>query len=163
MRKENFNHLECSLARSLDMIGEWWTLLIIRDLFYGTDTFDSLCKDLGISRNILTDRLKKLVDRSIIEKYSKAKDSQRQAYRLTAKGKDLFPVIMALVAWGDKWESPAGAPIVFQHGPDRHPATAKVICEKCGIELKPKDITPRIGPGVSNPEALPMALQSPVK
>jgi len=160
MKKENFCHLECSLARSLDMIGEWWTLLIIRDLFYGIDTFDLLCKDLSISRNILTDRLKKLIDRLLIEKHSKKKGSQRQAYRLTPKGKDLFSVIMALVAWGDKWESPKGPPIIFHHGSDKHTVQPKVICAQCGEELIARDIEPGKGPGVTNPEALPICLRN---
>lgn len=159
MRKENFSHLECSLARTLDMIGEWWTLLIIRDLFYGINTFDLLCQDLGISRNILTDRLKKLTDRGLIEKRSKKKSSRRQMYRLTSKGKDLFPIIMAMVAWGDKWESPNGAPIVFDHGLDRHPARPQVICAQCGKELKPSDINPRRGETVQMAGSLPLVLR----
>ena len=159
MRKENFNHLECSLARTLDMVGEWWSLLIIRDLFYGINTFDLLCRDLSISRNILTDRLKKLNKRQLIEKFSKVKDSRRQAYRLTPKGKDLFPVIMAMVSWGDKWESPNGPPILFYHGPDRHAAKPKVICDHCGKELNARDIEPERGAVITRPDALPIPLR----
>ena len=91
MRKENFKHLECPLARSLDIIGEWWSLLIVRDLFYGVNTFDLICEDLGIARNILTDRLKKFEDRGIIEKWTDKIKSRGRAYRLTKKGKDLIP------------------------------------------------------------------------
>ncbi len=150
--------MECSLARSLDVIGEWWTLLIIRDLFYGINTFDLLCKDLGISRNILADRLKKLTDRRVIEKQVKEEGSRRYSYGLTPKGKDLFPIIMALTAWGDRWESQTGPPIVFHHGVDKHPARPKVICAHCEEELKPKDIEPRVGPGVVKAHALPVTL-----
>jgi DNA-binding HxlR family transcriptional regulator len=159
MRKENFKHLECSLARSLDMVGEWWTLLIIRDLFYGIDTFDLLCKDLGIARNILSNRLKKLVERGIIEKQGGGKGQQKQRYRLTQKGKDLFPIIMALVAWGDRWEAPDGPPVVFRHLPDGHPAQPIVICERCGEALNAKDIQPEKGPGAARPKALPISLR----
>jgi DNA-binding HxlR family transcriptional regulator len=159
MKKENFKHLECSLARSLDMIGDWWTLLIIRDLFYGMDTFDMLCKDLGIARNILADRLRKLVERGLIEKWKEPNSSGRGNYRLTHKGKDLFPIIMALVAWGDRWEAPNGPPIIFQHRPDWHAAQPTVICAKCGEVLKAKDIQPQIGPGAGSTAALPITLR----
>lgn len=159
MRKENFKHLECSLARALDMIGEWWTLLIIRDLLYGINTFDLLCKDLGIARNVLADRLKKLMERQLIEKRAKQEGSRRHTYRLTPKGKDLFPIIMALVAWGDHWESPHGPPIVFTHQPDGHPVQPMVICAQCGEALKARDINPQKGPGVSDVKALPMTLR----
>ncbi len=147
------------MARSLDMIGEWWTLLIIRDLFYGINTFDSLCRDLGIARNILANRLKKLVDRGLIEKRTEEKGSRRQAYRLTPKGKDLFPIIMALVAWGDRWEAPDGPPILFKHQTDGHPARPLVICAECGEPLKAKDIHPQAGPGAVRLMALPLPLR----
>jgi DNA-binding HxlR family transcriptional regulator len=160
MRKENFRHLECSLARSLDVIGEWWSLLIIRDLFYGMNTFDMLCQDLGIARNILADRLKKLTDRGIIQKQHDATKSRKQSYRLTGKGTDLFPIIMALAAWGDKWESPNGPPIIFKHKPDGHAAKPGIICTCCGEPLKPKDIQPEKSPNVERPSALPMTLRT---
>jgi DNA-binding HxlR family transcriptional regulator len=159
MRKENFKHLECSLARSLDMIGEWWTLLIIRDLFYGINTFDLLCQDLGIARNILADRLKKLTERKLIEKRPEEKGARKPGYRLTPKGKDLFPIIMALVAWGDRWESPHGPPILFLHQPDGHPARPIVSCAQCGEALKAGDIHPKKGPGAVRPKALPLTLR----
>lgn len=159
MRRENFKHLECSLARCLDMIGEWWTLLIIRDLFYGINTFDLLCCDLGIARNILANRLKKLADRGLIEKRPEEKGSRRQNYHLTSKGKDLFPIIMALVAWGDRWEAPDGPPILFKHQPDGHPARPLVICAECGEPLKAKDIHPQKGPGAVRLMALPLPLR----
>lgn len=159
MRRENFKHLECSLARSLDMVGEWWTLLIIRDLFYGINTFDLLCQDLGIARNILSNRLKKLVDRGLIEKQCDEKGSRKKSYRLTRKGKDVFPIIMALVAWGDQWEAPQGPPIVFKHQPDGHVVRPLVICAHCGEPLKGKDIQPQKGPGAARPLALPLPLR----
>jgi len=147
------------LARSLDMIGEWWTLLIIRDLFYGINTFHLLSCDLGIARNILANRLKKLVDRGLIEKRPGKKGARRQNYRLTSKGKDLFPIIMALVAWGDRWEAPDGPPILFKHQADGHPARPLVICAECGEPLKAKDIHPQKGPGAVRLMALPLPLR----
>ena len=160
MRKENFSHLECSLARSLDLIGEWWTLLIIRDLFYGIGTFDLLCQDLGIARNILANRLKKLMEKGLIEKKPVEAGARRRAYRLTRKGKDLFPVIMALAAWGDRWEAPQGPPIIFRHQPGGHSVSPLVICAECGKAVKAKDIRPEIGPGAKRRMALPLPLRN---
>jgi DNA-binding HxlR family transcriptional regulator len=108
-----------------------------------------LCRDLGIARDILANRLKKLTDRGLIEKRPGEKGSRRQAYHLTPKGIDLFPIIMALVAWGDRWEAPNGPPIIFRHQPDGHPARPWVICAECGEALKAKDIRPKKGPGRS--------------
>lgn len=159
MKNESFKHLECSLARSLDMVGDWWTLLIVRDLFYGIDTFDKLCQDLSIARNILADRLKKLTERGLIEKLQGERGVRKRAYRLTPKGKDLFPIIMALVAWGDRWESPSGPPIVFLHSPDGHPAQPSVVCSQCGKALLPKDIRPQPGPGALRAGSLPLPLR----
>jgi DNA-binding HxlR family transcriptional regulator len=159
MRKENFKHLECPLARSLDIIGEWWSLLIVRDLFYGINTFDLICADLGIARNILTDRLKKFVYRGIIEKHEDMTKPRGSAYRLTQKGKDLFPVIMALAAWGNTWESPNGAPITFRHMPDGHLLQPLIICRQCGKPIVAKNILPEKGPGVSRRAALPLPLR----
>lgn len=159
MRKENFKHLECPLARSLDIIGEWWSLLIVRDLFYGINTFDLICADLGIARNILTDRLKKLVDRGIIEKHEDMTKPRGMAYRLTQKGKDLFPIIMALAAWGNKWESPDGPPIIFRHMPEGHPIQPLLICKQCGKPIAAKNILAEKGPGVSRQAALPLPLR----
>jgi DNA-binding HxlR family transcriptional regulator len=159
MRKENFKHLECPLARSLDIIGEWWSLLIVRDLFYGINTFDLIRDDLGIARNILADRLRKLADRGIIEKHEDVTKPRGSAYRLTRKGNDLFPVVMALVAWGNTWECPDGPPITFKHMPGGHPIKPLVICQKCGKPLEAKDVRAEKGPGLSRQAALPLPLR----
>ncbi len=160
MRREDFKHLECPLARSLDIIGEWWSLLIVRDLFYGITTFDLLCQDLGIARNILATRLKKLTDRGIIEKQADAAKPRRQSYCLTRKGKDLFPVIMALVAWGNTWEVPQGPPITFRHLPDGHTVQPLLICGHCGDPLHAGEIRAEKGPGLKRPSALPLPLRT---
>ncbi len=119
-----------------------------------------MCRDLGIARNILANRLKKLVVRELIVKRIEEKGSRRQSYCLTSKGKDLFPIIMALVAWGDRWEAPDGPPILFRHQPDGHPARPLVICAECGKPLKAIDIQPQIGPGAASLEALPLPLRA---
>jgi DNA-binding HxlR family transcriptional regulator len=159
MRKENFAHLECSLARALDIIGEWWSLLIVRDLFYEIDTFDRLCLDLGIARNILTNRLTKLQKKGVIEKRLRKDGSGRHQYVFTPKGKALFPIIMALVAWGDQWEAPNGPPVLLKHKKDGHRARPIVVCGQCGDTLTPDNVRPVKGPGAKRPVALPLPLR----
>lgn len=92
----------CPSARSLDVIGDWWSLLIVRDAFDGLTRFGEFQKSLGIARNILTDRLRTLVSRGIMELVPAANGGVRQEYRLTAMGRDLFPVMVALRQWGER-------------------------------------------------------------
>ncbi|HVO66374.1 MAG TPA: helix-turn-helix domain-containing protein [Syntrophales bacterium] len=159
MKRQNFKHLECSLARTLDVVGEWWTLLIIRDLFYGIDTFDKLCWDLGVARNILADRLNKLKEQRVIEKRVQLDWRGRKRYGLTPKGEDLFQIIMTLVAWGDRWEAPKGPPVVLWHGKNRHRGRPIVICAECGETMTPRNVKPLRGPGAKRPKALPLPLR----
>jgi DNA-binding HxlR family transcriptional regulator len=157
MRNENFSHLECPLARTLSIVGEWWTLLIIRDLFYKINTFDTICEDLAISRNILTDRLKKLEKNGIIEKQLYVERPKRYKYQLTKKGKDLYPVILTMVAWAEQWESPKGKVVLLKH--DGHLIETTTICRKCGKAIEPRDVQVEIGPGASRPDVLPLPLR----
>src|SRR2546425_1135710 len=101
MRRKTFAHMNCSIARALEQIGEWWTFLILREAFMGTRRFDGFQHNLGIARNILSARLKKLVARGILRRSVAADDARRIDYRLTDKGRALFPVLMALGQWGD--------------------------------------------------------------
>ena len=105
MVKCSFAHMECSVARALDVLGEWWTMLIIRDLMLcgGNCRFEQLREGLGISRNILTERLKRLVEEGLVDKLPVSEGARRQAYRLTQKGWDLMPIMVAMSQWGDKW------------------------------------------------------------
>ncbi len=162
MRRKNFDHLECPLAKTLGVIGEWWDLLIIRDLFYRINTFTGLSEDLGVARNILTDRLKKLEKTGIIEKKVYHERPRRYEYRLTEKGKDLYPILMVMAHWSEKWESPDGPAILFRHNEDGHHVIPKLVCEQCGLTIKPADIRPEPGPGVKDPCALPTVLRPKV-
>lgn len=110
MQRKTFDGMNCSIARALDQVGEWWSLLIIRECTLGTTRFDEFQDRLGIARNILTNRLKRLTELGILEKSALAEHERRQGYRLTPKGDELFPVLVALLQWGDKW-----AP--GEHGP----------------------------------------------
>jgi DNA-binding HxlR family transcriptional regulator len=103
MQRKTFDNMNCSIARALDQIGEWWSLLIVRECTLGTTRFDQFQGRLGIARNILTNRLKRLIDVGILEKVALDGNERRAGYRLTPKGEELFPVLVALLQWGDKW------------------------------------------------------------
>src|SRR5918992_420193 len=103
---------ECSIARTLDVIGDRWSLLILRDGFYGVRRFEDFQRDLGVARNILTDRLSKLVDRGVFERKQYAERPPRYEYRLTPKGRDLLPVLLTMMRWGDDWEGESAEPPV---------------------------------------------------
>ena len=102
MRKR-FHHMNCSVARALDLLGEWWTILIIREALAGTRRFEDFQQRLGIARNILTSRLRKLTDHGVLERVAAQEGGRRKVYRLTRKGRDLLPVLVALMQWGDRW------------------------------------------------------------
>lgn len=112
MQRKTFDGMNCSIARALDQVGEWWSLLIIRECTLGTTRFDEFQDRLGIARNILTNRLKRLTELGILEKAALGENERRQGYRLTPKGEELFPVLMALLQWGDKWAPGEDGPSV---------------------------------------------------
>src|SRR5215475_1245250 len=121
MERTSFAAMHCSLARSLEQIGDWWSPLIVRDLYLGVSRFDDLVTDLGISRNLLTRRLRALIANGIIARRIYQPRPRRYDYALTEKGRDLVPAILALTAWGDKWVRPReGSPILFVHAPCGH-------------------------------------------
>ena len=110
MQRKSFSDMNCSIARSLEEVGEWWSLLIVREMTQGNNRFDQFQKELGIARNILTTRLERLSELGIVERYPLPERANSEGYRLTAKGEDLYPVIVALMQWGDRWVSPKGKP-----------------------------------------------------
>ena len=109
MRRASFSDMNCSVAQSLEIVGEWWTLLIIRDAFFGVTRFDAFSERLGIARNVLTQRLETLVEHGVFTKKPYQDKPVRYDYRLTEKGRDLWLVLTALRQWGDKWAAPGGA------------------------------------------------------
>ncbi len=114
MVKKSFSGDICSLAQALDVIGEWWSMLIVRDFFLGAGVrrFEQLRDSLGISRNILTERLRTLTDAGVIERVPVKEGGRRQAYQLTEKGIDLLPTLIAMMQWGDRWRSDSGQKFV---------------------------------------------------
>jgi DNA-binding HxlR family transcriptional regulator len=138
----------CSIARALEQVGERWTLLIVRDLFLGVRRFDDLQQDLGIARNVLTARLEKLVAEGIAERRPYSEHPPRHEYRLTEKGLDLWPAIVALLQWGDRHApNPDGPPTVLEHRGCGGTVGAHLSCERCGAAVERADVVARPGPG----------------
>ena len=108
VQRTSFEEMTCSVAQCLDVVGEWWSLLIVRDAFLGVTRFDDFQARLGISRNILTQRLNHLVDSEVLKRVAYSDHPPRSEYRLTGKGRDLWQVITAMRQWGDRWAAPAG-------------------------------------------------------
>jgi DNA-binding HxlR family transcriptional regulator len=115
MRKANLADLPCSLARSLQVVGEWWTLLVLRDICLGWNRFEAIHDHLGVARNILKSRLDTLVEHQVVERRQYQTHPDRYDYTPTAKGGELMPILLAIVAWGDRWQSPDGPPMLFTH------------------------------------------------
>ena len=147
MARTDFGRMHCSIARSLDVIGDPWTPLVVRDLLLGLGRFDDLVADLGISRNLLARRLDHLVAAGVVVKVPYQEAPVRHDYRLTEAGLDLAPVLMALVAWGDKWVGPdEGPPLRFRHACGEV-ASPVPTCPACGDPMTVDTVTPLAGPG----------------
>jgi DNA-binding HxlR family transcriptional regulator len=149
VRQTSFADFHCSLARTLEVIGDWWSPLVIRDLYLGLDRFDQLVADLGISRNLLTDRLETLVAGGVVERTAYQERPVRYRYSLTDAGRELVPVLLALTAWGDRHRdtSGEGAPLRVRHDACGRTTTPTVSCSACGGPITGDDVTMRPGPG----------------
>ncbi|MFA5565372.1 MAG: helix-turn-helix domain-containing protein [Acidimicrobiia bacterium] len=141
----------CSIAATLDVVGDRWTLLVLRDLFRGVYRFSELQSDLGIARNLLTDRLGKLVAHGLIEKVPYEQRPLRYEYRLTRKGADLSPALISLMAWGDRWYADHGAPVELIHEQCGTPIEPQPRCPTCEVVVPPGQIRSRPGPGAKYP------------
>ncbi len=137
----------CSIATTLAIVGDRWTILILRDVFRGVRRFGQLQADLGIARNLLSDRLAKLVDHEVLEKVRYQSRPERFEYRLTSKGADLSTALIALMGWGDRWYAADGAPTILVHEQCDTPVEQTVRCPSCDQNLRPTDIASRPGPG----------------
>tara|TARA_B110000438_G_scaffold277874_1_gene300880 strand:- start:224 stop:679 length:456 start_codon:yes stop_codon:yes gene_type:complete len=138
----------CSIAATLDLVGDRWTLLILRDLFRGMNRFDDVQKDLGIARNLLSNRLQKLVENDIVTRLPYQERPTRYEYRLTPKGQDLSPSLIALMQWGDRWCASEGPPILLFHESCGTELTHSIFCQNCEIDVKASKIRSRPGPGI---------------
>jgi DNA-binding HxlR family transcriptional regulator len=150
MKRTSFAEMNCSVARTLEIIGEWWTLLILRDAFLGIRRFDDFQSRLGIARNVLTDRLNTLVEHGILERRQYHEHPERFEYRLTEKGLDLHPVLVSLLRWGDRWTAgEKGPPLLLEHRSCGHDIRPVMVCPYCGEEVNAHTIHPHPGPGAA--------------
>ncbi len=147
MLNRTYDSQNCSIARSLEIVGDRWTLLIIRDAFEGIRRFDDFQANLGVARNVLTDRLGRLCDEGIMRRHRYQERPDRYEYRLTCKGVGLWPAMMSLLLWGDRHYAGDGPPVVVAHRGCAGSLTPALECSTCGASLGPSDVEPRPGPG----------------
>ena len=149
MQRTDFGAMACSIARTLDVIGEPWSPLILRDVFVGMHRFEQLQADLGISRKVLTERLNHLVDHGVLER--RPYDNRpRHEYHLTEKGTDLVDVLMVMVRWGDTWlAGEAGPPVLYRHHACGEISSVDLRCSGCGEPMHAGDVDVLAGPGAA--------------
>jgi DNA-binding HxlR family transcriptional regulator len=150
MQRTSFADMTCSIARTLDAAGEWWSPLILRDVHLGITRFDELRRDLGISRKVLSERLERLVGHGLLERRSYSQRPPRHEYLLTQKGRELVDVLLAMMAWGDRWTAgTAGPPLLLRHDACGELTHAEIHCARCNRPLHADEVTIEPGPGGS--------------
>ena len=147
MLHRDYDGQTCSIARTLEVVGERWTLLVLREALAGTRRFDDFQAKLGIARNVLQTRLTRLVDNGVLERRLYQERPQRYEYVLTPAGRDLLPVLIALMRWGDAHRAPDGPPTLIRHAGCGGDVTAAMTCERCGAALAPRELELAAGPG----------------
>ncbi len=140
------HELNCSMFRALDVLGDRWTLMVLREAFMGVRRFTDLQRDLGIARNVLTDRLNYLVDTGILERRQYQDRPVRHEYRLTQMGRDLQPALLTLMHWGDTYLSPEGPPALVEHTACGHLTTPLLVCEHCREPITTRNVQPATRP-----------------
>jgi DNA-binding HxlR family transcriptional regulator len=140
---------DCAIARSAAILGERWVWVILRQSFNGARRFEEFQRGIGLARNVLTERLNWLVEHGILERrpYGGRTTRELNEYRLTAKGRALFPVYVALMQWGNQWTGLPAPPIELLHKPCGHRMGARVVCSECGQDIDARDIEPVVGRG----------------
>jgi DNA-binding HxlR family transcriptional regulator len=137
----------CSVARTLEAMGDRWTMLVIREAFLGTRRFDDYQRNLGVARNVLADRLARLVDDGILRRRRYQERPERFEYLLTEKGLDLWPALVSLMKWGDKHAAPDGPPLLILHRGCGGELNERLVCERCGEPVDARGSEARPGPG----------------
>ncbi len=161
MKWQDVGELPCSVARSLSVVGDRWTGLILRNAFLSVRRFEDFQSILGIPRHILSVRLKKLVEAEVLKKVPYQEAPVRYEYRLTNKGRDLYPVILALAAWGDKWlDGGLGKPLIYVHKTCGNAFTPITICSECREPINPREVEAHAGPGLQAHYDLQQDLQA---
>lgn len=148
MKGTPFREWPCSVARTADLMGDRWTLVLLRELFYGQTRFEQFVSALAIPRTTLTDRLDRLVKAGVLNRVVYQRDPTRHEYLLTEKGRDFFPVMAAINAWGDKWATDeAGVPVVLTHTTCGEPLDPVLVCGSCEQPVRAEEMTASFGPG----------------
>jgi DNA-binding HxlR family transcriptional regulator len=147
MERKSFSEMDCSVAQCLEVVGEWWSMLIIRDTFMGVTRFEDFQRRLGISRNILRDRLNSLVDSGVLVRVPYSEHPPRDDYRLTQKGRDLWPIITAMRQWGDQYAAPNGPPVEVIHRSCGQASHFETSCAWCGERVTYRNVHAVPGPG----------------
>jgi DNA-binding HxlR family transcriptional regulator len=150
MLGNRYENQVCSLAGALGVVGERWSLLVVREVMLGVRRFDEIQADLGVARNVLQARLTRLVEHGVLERRLYQEHPPRYEYRLTDKGLDLWPAMVALMQWGDRYAAPAsGAPVLLEHRDCGGAIDEHRICERCGARLSLRDVRALPGPGAT--------------
>jgi Predicted transcriptional regulators len=142
MQHKSFGNLQCPIARSLERVGEWWSILILRDAFQGLTRFDEFQKSLDIAPNMLTRRLKALVEAGLLERRRYSERPPRDEYLLTERGRDFRPVLWSLLAWGNKHFAPEGASVLLVDSKTGAPADPVLVDRASGRALTPRNSAP---------------------
>jgi len=151
MKWDDIQELPCSIARTLSVIGDRWTMMIVRESFLGTRRFEQFQRRLGVTRHRLSERLNKLVENEILRKHPYQDSPPRYEYRLTRKGVALYPILMAMAQWGDEWmDEGLGQPVLYQHKTCGKFMHIEPHCSECGEVIDPREVVPTIGPGLKN-------------
>ncbi|MFI2103924.1 winged helix-turn-helix transcriptional regulator [Isoptericola sp. NPDC019693] len=141
MQRTDFSQMHCSIARTLHVVGEVWSPLVLRDVLMGLHRFDQIRADLGVSRKVLTERLGWLVEQGVLDRVPYSDRPPRSEYRLTQRGRELCEVLLVMSAWGDRWlAGPDGPPVVYRHRTCGEATHAEVRCARCGEALHVDDL-----------------------
>jgi DNA-binding HxlR family transcriptional regulator len=150
MRRKSFGNMHCPIARSLDRVGEWWSILILRDAFYGLRRFDEFQKNLGVAPNMLTRRLNALVKTGLLERRRYSEHPPRDEYVLTERGRDFRPVLLALLAWGNRHFAPEGASVQLANARTGAPVEPVLVDGATGEEITGPDFVVVAGPAADD-------------
>ena len=148
MKHDELFEENCAIARTSAVVGERWVWMILRQAFNGARRFEEFQRGIGLARNILVDKMTKLIEQGILERRPVPEAEGRSEYRLTAKGRALFPVYIALMQWGNEWTGLPAPPVELLHKPCGQRTTPHVVCSQCGERIVARDTEPVVGKGL---------------
>lgn len=152
MRRTSFSQWPCSIARTMDFLGDWWTPLVLREVFFGSTRFDDIQRALSIGRNVLAERLRRLTTEGILRRARYQERPPRYEYHLTEKGRDFYPVLLAVTRWGDRWlHGSKGPPLLLRHTACGQITRGELVCERCRKPLPHGEVTAEL-PGGATPD-----------